>query len=442
MTHNDDDQLAARALGGDLDAFATILERNLHPAWRIALAASPTAAAAEEAVVTGICDGVLAHGRHPDATLTLRTRVAAAVRRAACDADLGARPAPGADPVLAAFTTLPAASRVALWLIEVEGGTPAQVAPVLGLDRAATESLADRASTALRERIAADAAAQAAGPNCARALGKLPAHAAGRLTDDEREAVSLHLAGCGSCASRLATAVSPRAALRRLVTPVPAGLAAAVTERWARPTERDGMPWLRAWNERAVGAAAAVVLALGLAGATLAGRDDEDPDTEFAAPVGALNDGDDDDTAASTPLPPAVPAPAPSGVGVASAGSGRDATSADGAAGDRSRDGGRLPTPTTQAATPQQPRATPSPTTPTTQAPSGGTPAQESPVPAPSVPETGTQVTVELPGVTIGLGDDTGIDVGGTPIGDAPEPTGEPTIEITLPGLPPISLLP
>jgi len=444
MNH-DDEQLAARSVTGDREAFATLLERHLHPAWRIALAtlgSSHAVDAAHDAVVTGVCDAVLAAGRQPDPTRTLRTRIAGAVHRAAAEGDRGRRavaPA-GTDPVLAAFATLPAASRAALWLVEVEGGNAEQVAPVLGLDRGATAALADRAGAALRDRLAADAASQASDPACVDALRKLPAQAAGRLTEYEREQIGQHVAACGACAAWLAATVAPRAALRGLVVPMPAGLATAVAERWAERPARDGLPWLRGWSDRAVGAAAAAVLAVGLAGAAVLGRDGNGRGPELAAPAGSVaedTDGGDPVLADPAVAAPSTVASFPGAAPLRASGT----TSTGSTAGSAERPRGTSPTlgrrdtPTTS--TTAAPRPAPTPTTSTTAPPAGDTGGD---APADTVEETGTQVTVDLGEATIGIGDDTGITIGDQTAGDAPASSGEPTIELQLPGLPPITL--
>jgi hypothetical protein len=414
-----DDQLVARAADGDNGALGALLDRHLHPAWRIALAASADATAAAAAVTTGFCDALVAADRHHDATISLRTRIAGAVHRAAA-ADSRIRRAtapPSREPVLAAFATLPVASRTALWLTEVEGGAPDQICPVLGLDRTAAAALVDRAATALRDRLAATGAAAAGNPECSKALGQLPAHAAGRLTEAERGAVGEHLAGCGSCAGWLAAVVAPRPALRRLVVPIPDGLLLAIAERWAEVSGRDRRTWLHGRSERAVAAAAASVLAVGLAGAAFFGRG-ENAGPELAAPAGNLDLGDDlpdDDVELPTPVVP--PAPAPSSTST------RSSTLADR---DRAGDAPEVKAP-----------AAPTPTT----APPTTAPPANDPVPA-----EGGDDLLPLPDLPLPLpGDDTGeepsdggetVDLGVLKV----EVGEEPSVEVAVPGLPPISL--
>lgn len=415
-TTDSDERLVTLAGEGDLDALGALLDRHLHPAWRVALAGSPSAEAAEAAVVTGFCDALNAAGRHPESTVSLRTRLAGAVHRACVAADRADRGAHRAvaeapeDPALAAFLALPVASRIALWLTEVEGGAPEQVAPVLGLDRSATGALADRAAVALRGRLATEAAARAIDPECRIALGKLPAHAAGKLTSAERGRIGEHLAGCGSCASWLAAIVAPRPALRRLVVPVPASLPTAVAEAWAERGGRDRSPLLRAWSERAVGAAAAAVLAVGLAGAVFGGRSDDDEEgPELASPAGSLDlsevGADDDPPAPVTPAAPVVAETAVLSSGLSAAPAGPTATDAD-----RPR---TADTPATPPAAP--PTTTPPTTPPTTTPPTTAPPAEEPPIAVEEGP------TIDLGVVEVELDE-------------------SPQVEVEVPGLPPVSL--
>lgn len=438
-TTDTDDQLLARAIDGDQEALAAILERHLHPAWRIALAASVSPAAAEAAVVTGVCDALNAASRNPDPTVSLRTRIAACVHAAAAAADgdrTTPRPAsPPDDPVLAAFASLPVASRTALWLTEVEGGEPAQVGPVLRVDRGVAAALATRAAATLRDRLAADAADRVDDPECARLLAKLPAHAAGKLWAEERTRLSEHLASCGSCAAALAAVVAPRPALRRLVVPVPATLPGAIAERWAEAGGRDRLIAGHRWSERTIGVAAAGVLVVGLCGAVLLGRGGGRPTVaEFASPTPIDLSSADDPGTTSTTVPlstPNLPPPGPAlstGAGVASSGGSRSPGGGTGVAGDRPRgDEPAAPpssTPTTAPPTTTTPTTTPTTgTTPTTQPPAGDD-GSGGDNPIPSTDDSGT--TIEVPGVvTATVGDPT---------------SGDPLLEVEIAGLPPVTV--
>lgn len=395
-TTSTDADLLQQADEGDLDALRQLVAADLHPAWRLAVVTTDGPEAAEAAAVEGFCDGLVAAVHHPDPRIALRTRLATATRHAAITGAPAAarRGTPDADPVVAAFQALPEAWRTALWLVEVEGGTPEQVAPVLGLNRSAAAALAERASTGLRERLATDVAERATEPACRRALAKLPAHAAGKLTDAEREAVGGHLAGCGSCALWLAALVSPRPALRRLITPPPEAVADAIEARWLLLLEKRGRGWLAPLTERAVGAAAAAVLAIGIGGALLGGRDDEpDRGRELAVPAATEPDRrtTNDDPAPPTTTPPTTGSTTGSTTGGAGT-TGTTGTSGSSTGTGGSSDGGGG---TGSDAPGGAPRGGPAaPSTPTTPTPTT-TPRPPSTPPAP--PESAT--TVGVPGV-------------------------------------------
>ena len=423
-----DEHLIARASAGDRDALAALLDRHLHPAWRIALAASSTTAAAEAAVITGFCDALNAAGRHPDPTVTLRTRVAAAVHAAALAAHRAVpRPAPSAttaNAVVAAFAMLPVASRTALWLTEVEGGEPAQAAPVLGVERGVAEAMARRARSALRDRIAGDAAARATDPVCAKVLVRLPAHAAERLPAEQRTHVDAHLATCTSCTATLALVTTPRPALRRIVTAVPASLPAAVAERWAEAGGRDRAPVVRRWNQRIAAAAAAAVVAVGLAGALLFGGGGSGNAPDVAAPRSVdLSDLADD----PTPTTAALAAPVlPSGGPVL-----RPATPST-SDGERPRSNAPSPKPAPPATTTTT-TAPPATTTTTAPPPSTTTTTTAPPPVAAADPDPGPVPPIVPPGEDCS--------VAGLPSAPAPvcDPaTGKPKVEV--PGLPAITL--
>ena len=424
MSTVSDADLLARVDDGDAAALAHVIDAHLHPAWRLAVVAAPDHAVAERAVVEGFCDGLAAAARHPDPRHGLRIRLVSATRHAAVTASPGTAHPLSDDPVIAAFRELPEAWRTALWLVEVEGGSPEQVAPVLGLTRSSAAALADRAATGFRERLAADIAERASNPDCRRALAKLPAHASGKLTAEERDAVGEHLGGCGSCAVWLAALVSPRPALRRMITPPPASLGPAIADRWAELLRKRGAGWLGPLTERAVGAAAAAVLAVGIGGAALlGGRDRGDRGPELALPTSAEPTGDDPSTGGTGPgTGPTVESPTGGGSSSSSSGSstgGASTASSSSTAGSTSA----RPTPTTVA-----PRTTPTPVTPT--------PPPPPPPPPPSDPEQEVAPTLGVPGVVeIEVGGETPVAVevldGAVDVGLG----GPEVIEVEIPGL-------
>ncbi|MGH9137678.1 MAG: RNA polymerase sigma factor, partial [Acidimicrobiales bacterium] len=212
----DDDTLVRQAHRGDEEATAELAARHLHPAWRMAMVVTGSADSAAEAVTAGFSSTLAAGEPRADGELGFRARLVAATRHEAVSAHAAKRgskePAAG-DPILAAFLSLPERSRTALWLAEVEGGTVAQVAPVLALDPGATAGIVARS----RSRLG--------------------------------------VAGNGA---------EHRQALRSLIVTMPAGLPEAVVARWLERADRGAVILTAPWSERVVGAAAAAVLAVGL----------------------------------------------------------------------------------------------------------------------------------------------------------------------------------
>lgn len=429
----DDTGLLQQACEGDLDALGQLVGAHLHPAWRLAVVSAPDLVSAERALVDGFCDGLLAHHRQPDAVGGLRARIVTTTRHAAA-AQTEGTPALDRDPVVAAFRALPEGWRVALWLIEVEGGSAEQVAPVLGLTRANAATLADRAAAGLRDRLAADVADRAVEPECRRALGKLPAHAAGKLTADERAAVGAHLAGCGTCAVWLAALVSPRPALRRLITAPPATAGFAIEARWLELLEKqEHMGWMAPFTERAVGAAAAALLLVGIAGAALLGgrnrTGDDGPELALPAASEPASSGGPDTGGA----PPVADPGAGTGTTGGSTGTGSTGTgsgtgtgstgsTSGGGAGTTTTGGGRTTgtdrsrsTGAPPATTPSTPTPAPStPTTPTTPPTTPPTPPSD---PDPGDPPDTADPVLGVPGVVeVQVGDDgsIGVEVLGT----------------------------
>jgi RNA polymerase sigma factor (sigma-70 family) len=117
------------------------------------------------------------------------------------------------DPALAslertyaarAFRQLPARWRAVLWYTEVEGASPAEIAPRLGLTPNAVAVLAHRAREGLRRLYLQQHVAVATHPECRWAGEHLGGHVRGRLAPRSRARLRAHLGGCGDCRSQLA----------------------------------------------------------------------------------------------------------------------------------------------------------------------------------------------------------------------------------------------
>ena len=103
-----------------------------------------------------------------------------------------------------AFRQLPARWRDVLWLTEVEGAGPAEIAPLFGLTPNAVAVLAHRAREGLRRLYLQQHVADADQPECRWAGARLGGHVLGLLTPRDTTRLQAHLAWCGGCRTRLA----------------------------------------------------------------------------------------------------------------------------------------------------------------------------------------------------------------------------------------------
>jgi len=103
-----------------------------------------------------------------------------------------------------AFRALPDRWRDVLWRTEVEGASPAEVAPDLGLTPNAVAVLAHRAREGLRRLYLQQHVAVADPPECRWAGERLGGRVRGRLAPRDSARLDTHLAWCAECRSRLA----------------------------------------------------------------------------------------------------------------------------------------------------------------------------------------------------------------------------------------------
>ena len=239
--HSDalDAQLVLRAQDGDRDAFTELFRRHAGPAWRLALAVSGSADIAATAVAKGFTLTLVRLHRR---TITLAVPFRVLVTRTSGEAAASSSreddsPADSPNELSDAFYMLPEKWRAALWLTVAEGGTAAQVAPIIGLSEEGTASLVDRAGDGLRARLARST--------------PLGSHSVRELSD-------------------------ARPQLRAIATPLPLTLEAAAVQQWEAwqqtvvKEKRHGIGAiipLRPWIDRAVSTAAALVFAAGVAAA-------------------------------------------------------------------------------------------------------------------------------------------------------------------------------
>ena len=126
-----------------------------------------------------------------------------------------------------AFASLPERWQLVLWHTEVEGRSPAEVGPLLGLAPNAVAALAYRAREGLRQAYL-NAHIQAHPPaGCQDIVPKLGAYVRHDLSNRDRQKVEAHLEGCERCRAIVAELEEAGSRLRILLIPLIAGIPAA-----------------------------------------------------------------------------------------------------------------------------------------------------------------------------------------------------------------------
>ncbi|WP_410671774.1 sigma-70 family RNA polymerase sigma factor [Amycolatopsis sp. cmx-4-68] len=103
--------------------------------------------------------------------------------------------------VWSAYCTLPGRWRTVLWRTEAEGGTPTEVAPLLGLSPNSAAALAMRAREGLRQAYLQVQVPDAEEPVCREPRRRMGAWVRGALSPRRASVVAEHVAACGSCRS-------------------------------------------------------------------------------------------------------------------------------------------------------------------------------------------------------------------------------------------------
>ena len=123
--------------------------------------------------------------------------------------------------IAAAFRTLPERWRSVLWLTEVEGMEPREVADVMRITPNNAAQLAVRARAALRTRFLQAHVGDNVAEGCRDSVEKLGAYVSGKLAARDIAAVDQHLAGCAPCRDRAAELEDVGSRLRKIVLPLP-----------------------------------------------------------------------------------------------------------------------------------------------------------------------------------------------------------------------------
>src|SRR6185369_6377623 len=101
--------------------------------------------------------------------------------------------------IVRAFSRLPERWRTVLWHLEVEGKTPADVAPMFGLSSNGVSALAMRAREGLRQAYLQEHIGTNIPASCRACAGDLGAGARGRLSPRRQAAMQDHLGHCPAC---------------------------------------------------------------------------------------------------------------------------------------------------------------------------------------------------------------------------------------------------
>src|SRR5215217_6126723 len=226
---------AFRRKPDDDKAFERLYERHVGDVYRYAAAMLGTAADAEDVTQTTFLNAYRAfkQGTRPEkpqswlitiAHNVCRQRFRQAQRRppevafddGVGDADLPEDvTAPSAEDLRRALSQLPPNQRAAIVMRELEGGSYAEIAHVLGISVSALETLLFRARRALREQLEEQL-------SCSEAALAINKQVDGRLSLGERRALRAHLRACADCHSLAQSQRAQRRALKSLVlVPLP-----------------------------------------------------------------------------------------------------------------------------------------------------------------------------------------------------------------------------
>ncbi|GHF78116.1 RNA polymerase sigma factor (sigma-70 family) [Amycolatopsis bartoniae] len=353
-----DAELISSVRGGELAAYGTLYERHVGAAYNLARQLARSKAESDDLVSEAFAKvlDTLRAGKGPDSAF--RAYLLTALRHTAYDrtrkekrldlnedmttlsgaggAATDALTVPFSDTAVAglertmaakAFARLPERWQAVLWHTEIEGQTPAEVAPLLGLTANGVSALAYRAREGLRQAYLQVHLAETSAERCRATADRLGAWTRDGLSKRERAQVEAHLDECDRCRALAAELADVNGALRAVVAPIVLGgavfgylaatgakaSAVTVTAAAASAGSAGGAAGAAAAGPRqflgvaasGVGIAAAVAVALAAGGGSQeipAAASLPAPPPAVVAPAPAP---------VPAPAPPASPAPAP-----------------------------------------------------------------------------------------------------------------------------------
>jgi RNA polymerase sigma factor (sigma-70 family) len=240
-----DAELITAVRSGDLEAFGLLYRRHLGAAQRLARQITRSAAEADDLVADAFSKmlDALRGGGGPDSAFraylltTLRNTLYDNTRKNRLVEPCGDLTAvdPGepfrdtaieqldAALVARAYATLPERWQTVLWHTEIEGESPAAVAPLLGLSPNAVSALAHRAREGLRQAYLQVHLTDTAVERCRHTVERLGAWARDGLSKRDTAAVQAHLSSCPRCSALAAELVDVNRGLLSVVAPMVVG---------------------------------------------------------------------------------------------------------------------------------------------------------------------------------------------------------------------------
>ncbi|MCR3746175.1 sigma-70 family RNA polymerase sigma factor [Lentzea californiensis] len=334
-----DAELIESVRGGTIDAYGQLYERHVSAAYNLARQLARSQAEADDLVSEAFAKvlDTLRGGRGPDSAF--RAYLLTALRHTAYDktrrdkkVDLtedmtDVAPAvqfsdtavAGLERSLAAraFAALPERWQMVLWHTEIEGQSPAEVAPLLGLTANGVSALAYRAREGLKQQYLQMHLADTEAERCRATVDRLGAWTRAGLSKREATQVEAHLDECGRCRALAAELADVNGSLRIFVAPLVLGIGATTYLVAAGTTTAVVGAGAAAGGAGAVGAAiprqlvtvggsaAAVAAAVVIALAAASGEQ-QAPVVQAVQPPPAQTQ-----VQSPRPVPPVPPAPTP-----------------------------------------------------------------------------------------------------------------------------------
>jgi RNA polymerase sigma factor (sigma-70 family) len=243
-----DAELIESVRGGTIDAYGQLYERHVSAAYNLARQLARSQAEADDLVSEAFAKvlDTLRAGRGPDSAF--RAYLLTALRHTAYDktrrdkkVDLtedmtDVAPAvqfsdtavAGLEKSMAAraFAALPERWQMVLWHTEIEGQSPAEVAPLLGLTANGVSALAYRAREGLKQQYLQMHLTDTEAERCRATVDRLGAWTRAGLSKREATQVEAHLDECGRCRALAAELADVNGALRIFVAPLVLGIGA------------------------------------------------------------------------------------------------------------------------------------------------------------------------------------------------------------------------